>query len=273
MFKNYIKIAWRNIWKSKLFSAINIISLAIGFSASFVIGLMVYYDFTFDDFHKDSDRIFRITTTFKSPEGTFGNAGVTVPLYQVLKEEIPEVETTAALYTGGFTNVMNPGSGSVFKDPEYTVFTNPEYFKIFNYTWIAGSAENALHNPNEVVLTQKRARQYFPKTKPENILGKELVYNDSIVAKVTGVVANLDKRTDLIFEEFLSRETAKKTDMVTSAFSEEWGSTSNSAQIFVKLVSPNAATVQTQLDQIAKNHQSEYDKKFDISPASIHEKQ
>ena len=265
MFKNYIKIAWRNIWKSKLFSAINIISLAIGLSASFVIGLMVYYDFTFDDFHKDSDRIFRITTTFKSPEGTFGNAGVTVPLYQVLKEEIPEVETTAALYTGGFTNVMNPGSGSVFKDPEYTVFTNPEYFKIFNYTWIAGSAENALHNPNEVVLTQKRARQYFPKTKPENILGKELVYNDSIVAKVTGIVANLNKRTDLIFEEFLSRETAKKTDMATSAFSEEWGSTSNSAQIFVKLVSPNAATVQTQLDQIAKNHQSEYDKKFDIS--------
>ena len=209
MFKNYIKIAWRNIWKNKLFSAINIISLAIGLSASFVIGLMVYYDFTFDDFHKDSDRIFRITTTFKSPEGTFGNAGVTVPLYQVLKEEIPEVETTAALYTGGFTNVMNPGSGSVFKDPEYTVFTNPEYFKIFNYTWIAGSAENALHNPNEVVLTQKRARQYFPKTKPENILGKELVYNDSIVAKVTGIVANLNKRTDLIFEEFLSRNGQK----------------------------------------------------------------
>ena len=69
MLKNYIKIAWRNIWKNKLFSAINVISLAIGLSASFVIGLMVYYDFSFDTFHEDGDRIYRVVTDFETPQG------------------------------------------------------------------------------------------------------------------------------------------------------------------------------------------------------------
>lgn len=80
MILNYLKIGWRNLWNNKIFSLINIISLAIGLSASFVIGLMVYYDFTFDQFHKDGDRIYRVTTDFNSPEGAFYNSGVTVPL-------------------------------------------------------------------------------------------------------------------------------------------------------------------------------------------------
>ena len=71
MFKNYIKIAFRNILKHKVFSFINVIGLTIGLSASFIIGLMVYYEYTFDNFHKDEDRIYRVVSDFISPDKTF----------------------------------------------------------------------------------------------------------------------------------------------------------------------------------------------------------
>ena len=69
MLKNYIKIAWRNITKNKIFSLINIVGLTIGLSASFVIGLIIYYDATYDTFHPDDDRIYRVVSDFYSPSG------------------------------------------------------------------------------------------------------------------------------------------------------------------------------------------------------------
>ncbi|MBC7417880.1 MAG: ABC transporter permease, partial [Pedobacter sp.] len=76
MLKNYIKVAWRNIWKNRLFSLINIISLSIGISASIVIGMMVYFESTFDTFQKDGDLIYRVTTNFTSKDGVDYNPGV-----------------------------------------------------------------------------------------------------------------------------------------------------------------------------------------------------
>ena len=74
MFKNYLKIAFRNVWKNKVFSLIHILGLSIGLSAAFVIGAMVFYDLTFDKFDPDADRIYRVTTSFKRPDGEFSNA-------------------------------------------------------------------------------------------------------------------------------------------------------------------------------------------------------
>jgi len=98
MIKNYLKIAWRNLKKNKLFTLINIVSLSIGLSASFVIGLMIYHDMTFDKFHKDSDRIFRITSDFKSPQGTFHNTGVPVPLTKAVGESVSGLSQTVAFF-------------------------------------------------------------------------------------------------------------------------------------------------------------------------------
>ena len=87
MFKNHIKIAFRNILKHKVFSFINVIGLTIGLSASLIIGLMVYYEYTFDNFHKDGDRIYRAVTDFKLPQGEFSNSGVTLALKGAIEED------------------------------------------------------------------------------------------------------------------------------------------------------------------------------------------
>lgn len=128
MIINNFKIGSRNLRKNKLFSLINIISLAIGFSASFVIGLMVYYDMTFDKFHKDGDLIYRVTSKFTSPEEEFYNSGVCVPLKSTLKEGITGVDMATSIFTSEFIKVMNGENKKEFRNPEHTTFTDPEFF-------------------------------------------------------------------------------------------------------------------------------------------------
>lgn len=85
MYKNYLKIAFRSIWKNKTFSLINVIGLSIGLSAAFVIGIMIYYDLTFDKFHEDRDRIYRVVVDTQGPDQEGHSRGVPVPLIDVLQ--------------------------------------------------------------------------------------------------------------------------------------------------------------------------------------------
>ena len=166
MFKNYLKIAFRSILKHKVFSLINIIGLSIGLSSAFVIGAMIYYDLTFDKFHPDGERIYRITTEFVSPDGKFHNSGVSVPLAQALKDEATGVETVSPFYPITMYHVENKATGDVFKEQENVIYTNGNYFQVFDYKWLAGTTKNTLSNPNEVVLTENRAKMYFPGLRP-----------------------------------------------------------------------------------------------------------
>jgi len=252
MLKNLFKIAFRSITKHKFFSLIKIISLAIGLSASFVIGLMVYYDLSFDKFHPEKESIHRITTEFTNPDGKFYNGGVTVALGLDLKEGMSGFESVSQLFLAYPLHVRNAKTEKLFKNPEFVVYGDQEYFNIFKYQWLAGSAERILENPNELVLTENRARKYFPEKTLNDIIGSTLVYNDTIPVTVTGIVANFKERTDLIFEEFISLKTADNSDMSNLLEFAGWGSTSSASQLFVKLANnANVATIQSELDKIA----------------------
>ena len=254
MLKNYIKIAWRNIWNNKLFSFINVISLAIGFSASFVIGLMVYYDFTFDTFHKDRDRIYRTTTQFISPEETDHFNGVNALLADALKQDVSGLENVSAFYTYRPLKVEVESRDLVFKKPNHVIFTDSDYFKVIDYNWLAGNKATSLLEPNEVVLTQQRAESYFPNTSAENLIGKILMYNDSIPAKITGVVANFEERSDFVFQEFISLPTALQSDLKSTVTNTIWDSYNSDAQVLFKSL-PGVAgnTIQEQLDNLSKS--------------------
>jgi len=266
MFRNYFKIAWRNLWKHKLFSTINIISLAIGFSASFVIGLMVYYDLTFDKFHPDSELIYRVTTTFLSPDSESSNPGIPMPYIIEAQNNMSGVDIACGIHVANFLKVEDKENDKVFKNPEYIVYTNENYFKIFNYNWLAGSPEMALNTPNELVLTENRAKKYFPTLTPSEIIGKTLTYNDSIQTTVKGVVANFEERTDLIFEEFLSIKTSKKTDQGSYILDPQWDNTSSSSQLFIKVSNPLMANAITkQFNALEIEHRSDWEKQYNRS--------
>ncbi|APQ16979.1 ABC transporter permease [Maribacter hydrothermalis] len=259
MLRNYLKIAFRNIVKNKMFSLINILGLSIGLSAAFVIGAMVFYDLTFDKFHPDGDRIYRVTTSFKSPEGDFYNAGVTVPLAQALKDlNMQELETVAPFFTTYPLHVENQETGVRFKNPEFVIYTESSYFKTFKYDWLAGDLNSALEEPNNVVLSENRARKYFPNHELDQIIGKSVVYNDTIPTTISGIVAGFDERTDIVFEEFISLKTAANQDMTNAVNEASWNNTNSASQLFIKLEQKtNSTKVQETLTQIAKEHDDE----------------
>lgn len=241
-----------------MFSSINIVGLSIGLSAAFVIGVIIYYDLTFDKFHKDGDLIYRVTTDFKTPDNEFHNRGVAVPLGKNLKNGAAGIEAASTFFTARAQKLQNEDSNQVFKNPEDMIYADQAYFELFAYDWMAGMPKNVLTNPNEVVLTNSRAAKYFPGSTPQEAMGKTLLYNDSIPVKVVGVVADFKKRTDFVFKEFLSLKSASSFGQENMVDNNEWNSTSSSSQLFVKLTDKNALTnIQMYLDGLSKENADE----------------
>nr|WP_317196408.1 ABC transporter permease [Winogradskyella sp. SM1960] len=248
--------------KHKVFSLINIIGLTIGLSASFVIGLMVYYDATFDDFHKDGDRISRVVTDFYGPEGKYTNSGVTLALEEAIKDN-SNFEIISGFYIERPSKVENKTLSSEFKWPNFVIYTDANYFKIFDYHFLAGDKESSLTSPNNVILSEKRAADYFPNTAPSDIIGKTLVYNDSINVTVTGIVENLKGRTDFVFEEFISKPTLLQTRLRENILNKNWNSTNSNSQLFVKIkTNADIESIQNTFDKLAKAHADEESKKY-----------
>ena len=262
MFKNHIKIAFRNLLKHKVFSFINVIGLTIGLSASLIIGLMVYYEYTFDDFHKDGDKIYRVVTDFKTQDGTFSNSGVTLALKDAIEED-SNFDVVSEFYVERPMNVKNEVENIKFKLPEFIIYADQNYFKVFNYNFIAGDANTTLQNPNEVILTEERASKYFPNTAISDIIGKTLIYNDSINAKITGIVESFKNRTDIIFQEFISHPTLLQTRLRGEIIGKNWNNTNSNSQLFVKLnANANKEAINNTLKQIATEHRDENDIKY-----------
>ncbi|MDO5980774.1 ABC transporter permease [Flavivirga spongiicola] len=273
MVRNYFKIAFRNLRKDKVFSLINIIGLSIGLSASFVIGLIIFYDLTFDKFHPDNDRIYRITSNFTTPEGEFYNSGTPIPLGESLKNTTPEVEIASPFFTLSPENVRNSELNKVYTNLEKVIYTDNNYFQLFHYQWLAGVSENVLTNPNEVVLSENRAQKYFPSVPLEQIIGKTLIYNDSIAVNVIGIVANFKKRSDLLFEEFISVKTVTTQDMGVIDVDASWNTTNSASQLFIKTnKNTHISYVKQQLNILAKEHEDKQlvafgmERKFHLQP-------
>ncbi len=262
MIRNYFKIAWRNLMKHKVFSMINIIGLTIGLSASFVIGIMIYHDATFDTFHKDGERIYRVVTDFKTNEGGFYNSGVTLALEDAIADN-SNFELVSGFYNERPMKVENRDLNMEFKLPTFVIFADDSYFELFDYKFLAGDRKKGLSNPNNVILTDKRAADYFPKMTPSEIIGKTLVYNDSINVTVTGIVEDFKERTDFVFQEFLSSPTILQTRLKGNFTEKNWNNTNSNSQLFVKLSEvADKSSIQKRFDDLASEHRDEDSKKF-----------
>jgi putative ABC transport system permease protein len=166
MVKNYLTIALRNFLKHKSFTAINVSGLAIGISAALVIYLIVAFEFGFEKFRADHERIYRVVSDMTFPgESTMKNSGVPVPLPAALKTELTGIETATHFIMPWETNVKVPvvesGSSVEFKNQQEIIYADENYFSIFQYDWLAGTPANALKDPFQVVLTEQRAKLYL----------------------------------------------------------------------------------------------------------------
>jgi putative ABC transport system permease protein len=186
MYKNYLKIAFRNLIKQKAFSFINLFGLTAGLTCFLLIALYLFDEFTYDRFHKKADDIYRVVETKKSSEGKETKVvSVAANISESAKKDFPEVAAATRFSLLGRTNISNTENASVFYESYY--LADASFFKIFDFPVVDGNTSNAFDIPHSVVLTDKTAIKIFGE---KNVAGKTIISDrDSIPYKITAVVS------------------------------------------------------------------------------------
>ncbi|HEK21272.1 ABC transporter permease [Mucilaginibacter sp.] len=265
MLKNYILTALRYFRNNKVTTLINMLGLSVGISAALIIFMMIHFDRSFDRFEPARERIYRVVTDgdgWKTP-------GIPVPFAQALKQNSSGIETIAPLFdlNGWNTKVTIPqGSSSpdkVFKKQSNIAFADAGYFDIIPHKWLSGKPATAFNGLYNLVLTQSTAKTYFPNLTPGQVVGKVVIFSDTLRTTVTGVVADLEAKSDFKENSFISLNTVYQTGLKKAYQTEQWGSINSANQLLVKLL-PNVskATVEHQIASIfklnAKNEKSKH---------------
>ncbi len=201
MFKSYCKIALRNLWRNKSFSAINILGLSIGISVCFIIMLFVQDELSYDRFNEKADRTVRVVFQANINGGKINESNVMPPVAQALKNDYPEVEEATRLHTDGVPKITY--NNKDFKEA-MAAFADPNFFSVFSVPFIKGDPKTALLQPNTVVITEEMAVKYFGNEEP---VGKVLSYNNSGLFKVTGVMKKMPSNAHFHFDMLGSMET------------------------------------------------------------------
>jgi len=246
MFKNFLTIAWRNLLRNKLHSFINITGLAIGVSACMVIYLIVDFELSFNKKHEGYDRIYRVHSSF---QGVFSglNRGVPTAAGPTIKDEFKGVEAVTSFQI--FSSKVEIPSAGEKKDlevQEKIILAEPSFFSVFkSYEWVAGSPES-LTEPFKVVLTESRAETYFGTRDPLHVLGREIIYRDSLNTTVVGLIKDLPFHTDIDMTDFISFSTIEKSWLKKNIRLNNWQSVNSSSQLFVLLDKTSDVTTFTE---------------------------
>lgn len=272
MLRHYITLAVRNLWRKKIHAAINIFGLATGVSACLVIYLIVTFELSYNQDIPGYERIYRIHSQF-SGSFTGLNRGAPTAVAPFISENFKDIEATALFF--GFSSKVQIPTPSELKNMErqQTVcLADSGYFKVFGfYTWLAGSVK-ALSRPNAVVLTKSQAKKYFGDISVESMLGKEVIYRDSLSTQVVGVVDGPSFKTDLEFTDFISSATLESSWIKNNFTLNDWNSTNSSTQVFIKTTENSShADVLAQLSLLAKEYNERNDwatNSFNAQPLS-----
>ena len=265
MNRNYLIVALRNFWKHKVLSLINIVGLAIGISASLVIYLIVSHDFSYDKFHPDRDLLYRVVSKIEFPDLTIHNSGVPAPTAAAARQEIPGLASVTIFRTNGEMKVSIPAADNqnvgVYRKEKDIIYADPQYFETFQYKWLAGSRAAALANPHSVVLAESKAKKYFPGIKPADIIGRQVIYDDTIKTMVNGIVEDFKETTHFTFGEFISLSTLEQSALADFYSWKDWNSISSNTQMFVKLdPGMQPAKIEKQLAELRNRHRERRDK-------------
>jgi putative ABC transport system permease protein len=198
MFKNYLKIAFRNLWKNKGFSAINIFGLASGLAICLLILFYVNNELGYDQYNTKADRIYRIDGDLQFGGNHFVLAQVPDPMGAALKQDFPQVEQYVR-FRGHGGIMVKKGNQNIEEDK--VIYTDSTLFSVFTLPMIQGDPATALTQPNSVVITESTAQKYFNST---DVVGKTLTIGDTGNYKITGVIKDVPKQSHFHYDFFIS---------------------------------------------------------------------
>ena len=227
MLKNHLKLAWRNLNRNRVYAIVNVLGLSLGIASGVIIFSLINYQLSFDNFHKNADRTYRIVSELHGEEITYSE-GVPVPLGKAFQNDFALTEQLArqASYSDQLITIPNDNTRQQIKVENNVAYVDPSFFNIFNFPVVYGNAQHSLTQPNTAVITQRLAKRYF---NTEDAVGKIFRLNNRENFTVTGILKDKPLNTDLKSEIYLSYAN------YTNANSNNWSGIYGGMQVFVQL--------------------------------------
>lgn len=273
MLRHYFTITLRILWRKRFHTFINLAGLTIGISSCLVIYLIVSHELSFNKRITDYDRIYRIHSVFS---GVFSgvNRGVPNGTGDYVREHFKGIEHVTLFFCfPSEVDIPDKNGSTAFDRQNGVILARPDYFNLFNsYEWLIGSPE-VLNAPHQAVLTESKAKKYFNSETLEEVIGREIVYRDSLKVHVAGIVKDIPFRTDLVFSDFISIATIESSWLKRNFPPDDWASVNSGTQLFVKLlpgVSQQALSDQLPLLEKRYDETKTWDAKntFNVQPLS-----
>jgi predicted permease len=231
MIRNYLIIALRTIRRNTSYTMINVLGLSLGIACSLIIFMLVKHHLSFDTFHADTDRIYRIVTEQHRDQVTYEQS-VPAPLGKVFREDYTFAEQVARICTFDERQITitRNGQEDKFREPEIA-FVETAFFDIFNYPLVQGTMPAALTEPNTAVITERIAKKYFG---DENPVGQTIRFQNLLDFTITGVLKDFPTNTDRQTQIYFSYVTLPLYDDWLGS-DDSWGGIHSAMKCFVKL--------------------------------------
>jgi putative ABC transport system permease protein len=243
MLKNYLRTAFRNLWRHKGFSFLNIMGLTIGMSACFLVFLYVKFELSYDDFHSKGNRIYRVVTDINNPTEVLHLSDAAPAMPVAAKRDFPEIEKQVRF---GPDNIL-VRRGDVKIQEENMAFADSTFFEIFDFPLLKGDPVTALSQPWDVVLSETAAKKYFGSADP---MGQHLILSDqNYQATVTGIMKDMPENTELKEDMLVAMYTGRGD----SSRDQNWGGFGVFSYFLLK-PNTNAQALQKKFPAFLVNH-------------------
>jgi putative ABC transport system permease protein len=214
MLKNYFAVAFRNFWKHRAFSAINLLGLSAGMTVCFLIFSYVRFESGYDAFHHNADRIYRVVCDIKTPAETIHADGPAWPVAPNLEKQFPEI--ASAVRTVRSSLLVR--TGDIKFQEENSLFADPAFFQVFDFPLLKGDPASALKEPFSVVFSESAAKKYFGTANP---VGQTvLLAQKAWPVKVTGLMKDLPGNSQLKADMIVSMTT--ETQHLNAGVEDSW---------------------------------------------------
>jgi putative ABC transport system permease protein len=257
MLKNYLKIAFRNLWRHRVFSMINLIGLTVGITAFFLILLYVKFELSYDSFNSKADRIYRVVCDIKTPTETLNSSGPSWAIAPHIQNEFPEIE--AAIRVTQASLLVR--KGDIKFQEENTFFADSLFFHVFDYKLKKGNPNTALNEPLSIILSETAAKKYFGKTDP---LGQMVLLTDgNYNAKITGIMEDMPENSILKADMLVSMGTL--TRKFNPGLDDQWGNYGNRTFLLLR-PGTSAKALQAKIPGFLEKRNGDEMKKFQMYP-------
>ncbi len=260
MLKNYFKIAFRNLWRHRVFSFINIMGLTVGMTACFLIFLYVRFELSYDSFHSKADRIYRVVSDIKTPTEVIKAGGPAWAVGAHISQDFPQIEAAVRI-TGDELLIRK---GNIKFQETNSLYADSAFFRMFDFKLLKGNPKTALNEPLSIVFSEAAAKKYFGNADP---IGQTvLLTGDGLTAKVTGVMKDIPENSQIKADMLVSMSTL--TRKFNPGLDDQWGNYGNATYILVK-PGTHVASLQAQFPAFLERRNGTEMKKLNMYPSLI----